>query len=47
VTSVLTGTSSPEHLRDNLQAVEADPLPGDIMSRARALQKRDLVVCSG
>jgi len=47
VASVLIGTSNPDHLRNNLQVVEAGPLPEDIMSKARALQKRDLMILSG
>ena len=41
VASVLIGTTSTDHLRNNLQAVEAGPLPEDIMIRARALQEFD------
>jgi aryl-alcohol dehydrogenase-like predicted oxidoreductase len=41
VASVLIGTTSTDHLRNNLQAVEAGPLSEDIMTRAHALRKHD------
>ena len=41
VASVLIGTTSTDHLRNNLQAVEAGPLPEDIMIKARALRKHN------
>ncbi|MGD8617334.1 MAG: hypothetical protein PVI91_17000, partial [Gammaproteobacteria bacterium] len=41
VACVLIGTTSTDHLQNNLQAVEAGPLPEDIMTRARALQELD------
>lgn len=47
VASVLTGTSNPDHLRNNLQVIEAGPLPEDTMSKARAIQKHDLMLRSG
>ena len=47
VTSILIGTTNPDHLRNNLQVIEAGPLPEDIMSKARVLQKHDLMFRSG
>jgi len=34
---VLTGTSSPEHLADNLASIEAGPLPDDILEKLELL----------
>jgi aryl-alcohol dehydrogenase-like predicted oxidoreductase len=43
VATVLTGTTNPDHLHDNLQVIEAGPLPVDIMRKARALREGDLI----
>lgn len=47
IATVLIGTSNPDHLRSNLQAIEASPLSRDIMSKALALQIHGWTVQAG
>jgi len=42
VASVLIGTTDPNHLRNNLHAVKAPPLPENVMRDARVLQNYEL-----
>jgi L-galactose dehydrogenase len=37
---VLTGTGDPEHLKQNIAAVLAPPLPSDVLERLRAFRRR-------
>ena len=41
IASVLIGTTSTDHLRNNLQAVDAGPLSEDVMATAHNLRKHD------